>query len=124
MTTGHGPKRRQNGAADPKLTQQRLFYRLKTDPRAQLLLPRFQVGRHVPLDAGSAINPPWIKFQSAGRVIRSETDKGIIILMDDRFLEKSYGASLPQDWFLESPRELVSSSILNDVKSFWDKTKS
>jgi DNA excision repair protein ERCC-2 len=57
--------------------------------------------------------------QSAGRVIRSETDKGIIVLMDDRFLEKSYSQSMPQDWFLESPRELVSGSILKDISQFW-----
>ncbi len=57
--------------------------------------------------------------QSAGRVIRSETDKGIIILMDDRFLEKNYSQSLPQDWFKNTPRELVSGSILSDVSNFW-----
>lgn len=59
--------------------------------------------------------------QAAGRVIRSETDKGIIILMDDRFLEKNYSQSLPQDWFKETPRELVSGSILSDVSKFWTK---
>lgn len=58
-------------------------------------------------------------IQAAGRVIRTENDKGIIILMDDRFLEKSYSQSLPQDWFLESPKELVSKSILSDVSDFW-----
>lgn len=57
--------------------------------------------------------------QSAGRVIRSEKDKGIIILMDDRFLEKSYSQSMPQDWFQENPRELVSGSILKDLSEFW-----
>jgi DNA excision repair protein ERCC-2 len=57
--------------------------------------------------------------QSAGRVIRSEKDKGIIILMDDRFLEKSYSQSMPQDWFNESPRELVSGSIIKDLSEFW-----
>jgi DNA excision repair protein ERCC-2 len=63
--------------------------------------------------------------QAAGRVIRSENDKGIIILMDDRFLERSYSQSLPQDWFFETPRELVSKSILSDVSDFWNKhTKS
>lgn len=61
--------------------------------------------------------------QAAGRVIRSENDKGIIVLMDDRFLEKNYSASLPQDWFEISPRELVSTSILNDVSDFWVKAK-
>ncbi len=59
--------------------------------------------------------------QAAGRVIRSETDKGIIILMDSRFLEKNYSQSLPQDWFKETPRELVSGSILSDVSNFWTK---
>jgi DNA excision repair protein ERCC-2 len=59
--------------------------------------------------------------QAAGRVIRSETDKGLIILMDDRFLEKNYSQSLPQDWFNETPRELVSGSILSDVSNFWIK---
>src|SRR3989344_8375379 len=62
--------------------------------------------------------------QAAGRVIRSETDKGVIILMDDRFLEKSYGQSLPLDWFLQSPRELVSKSILNDIRYFWEESNS
>jgi DNA excision repair protein ERCC-2 len=57
--------------------------------------------------------------QSAGRVIRSEKDKGVIILMDDRFLEKSYSQSMPQDWFVDSPRELVSGSIIKDLSEFW-----
>lgn len=61
--------------------------------------------------------------QAAGRVIRTESDRGIIVLMDDRFLEKSYSQSLPQDWFEASPRELVSTSILNDVSTFWSKVK-
>jgi DNA excision repair protein ERCC-2 len=58
-------------------------------------------------------------IQSAGRVIRSEKDKGIIVLMDNRFLEKSYSKSMPNDWFIETPRELVSESILSDVENFW-----
>jgi len=60
--------------------------------------------------------------QAAGRVIRSENDKGIIILMDDRFLDKSFSQSLPQDWYRENPRELVSTSILSDVSEFWKTT--
>lgn len=57
--------------------------------------------------------------QSAGRVIRSETDKGIIVLMDNRFLQPSYGKSMPEDWFAEDPRELVSGKILDEVREFW-----
>ncbi len=57
--------------------------------------------------------------QAAGRVIRSETDKGIIVLIDDRFIQKSYAKSLPQDWFLHNASELVSQSILQDIENFW-----
>lgn len=59
--------------------------------------------------------------QAAGRVIRSESDRGIIILMDNRFLGASYAKSMPQDWFEHSPRELVSSAILKDLQDFWER---
>ncbi len=59
--------------------------------------------------------------QAAGRVIRSETDKGIIILIDDRFIQSSYVKSMPEDWFQDSPRELVSEQILKDVNDFWQQ---
>lgn len=57
--------------------------------------------------------------QAAGRVIRSETDQGLIVLMDDRFLQPSYHKSMPQGWFEKSPRELVSTQILKEVSDFW-----
>lgn len=57
--------------------------------------------------------------QAAGRVIRSETDKGLIILMDRRFLEPGYSQSMPSDWFESEVTEIVSESILKDVAAFW-----
>jgi DNA excision repair protein ERCC-2 len=59
--------------------------------------------------------------QAAGRVIRSQTDRGIIVLMDSRFLHKSYSCSMPADWFEKNPNELVSKSILRDVTEFWER---
>jgi DNA excision repair protein ERCC-2 len=59
--------------------------------------------------------------QAAGRVIRSETDRGLIVLMDDRFTQGSYFKSMPQDWFEKHPQELVSESILRDVTRFWSE---
>jgi DNA excision repair protein ERCC-2 len=61
--------------------------------------------------------------QAAGRVIRSETDHGIIILMDNRFIQSSFAQSMPQDWYETHPRELVSDSILSDVSKFWNETE-
>lgn len=58
-------------------------------------------------------------IQSAGRVIRSETDRGVIVLMDDRFLEEGYSSAMPADWFDSHARELVSGAILKDISEFW-----
>ncbi|MBC7465558.1 MAG: ATP-dependent DNA helicase [Bdellovibrio sp.] len=61
--------------------------------------------------------------QAAGRVIRSETDQGIIVLMDNRFIQPSYVKSMPQDWFENNPQEMVSQSILKDINDFWTSTE-
>jgi DNA excision repair protein ERCC-2 len=57
--------------------------------------------------------------QAAGRVIRSETDKGIIILMDGRFIESTFSQAMPKDWYDASPKELISGSILAEISEFW-----
>jgi len=61
--------------------------------------------------------------QAAGRVIRSETDRGIIILIDQRFINGSYSQSMPTDWFEKSPLELVSQSILKEITDFWQSSE-
>lgn len=60
--------------------------------------------------------------QSAGRVIRSENDRGIIVLLDRRFLTDDYCSVMPGDWYNESVNELVSNEILKDIREFWDST--
>lgn len=62
-------------------------------------------------------------IQSAGRVIRSETDRGLIILMDRRFTEDTYVTTMPDDWFDSSVNELVSTSILADIQTFWKESE-
>lgn len=57
--------------------------------------------------------------QAAGRVIRSESDRGLIVLMDNRFLQFPYSRAMPGDWFGSHVNELVSRSILKDVADFW-----
>lgn len=57
--------------------------------------------------------------QAAGRVIRSETDRGLIVLMDSRFVEPAYAGAMPADWFEAEAGELVSKSILREVSEFW-----
>lgn len=57
--------------------------------------------------------------QAAGRVIRSETDRGLIVLLDSRFVEPAYTRAMPADWFESAATELVSKSILSEVAAFW-----
>ncbi|MFL6247644.1 MAG: helicase C-terminal domain-containing protein [Thermoanaerobaculia bacterium] len=58
--------------------------------------------------------------QSAGRVIRSEHDIGIIALLCKRFTQESYTRYFPADWYEESPRELVSRKPANEIRSFFE----
>jgi DNA excision repair protein ERCC-2 len=63
-------------------------------------------------------------FQAAGRLIRTVEDKGIIIFIGRRYATPTYGGFFPTYYFNQSPRELVSSEILNDVKKFWQENQS
>ena len=37
-------------------------------------------------------------LQAAGRVIRTKEDRGVILLLDDRFLGRDYGEIFPREW--------------------------
>jgi Rad3-related DNA helicase len=43
--------------------------------------------------------------QACGRVIRSETDRGVVVLLDERFVWKNYFKCLPLDWGLIVTKE-------------------
>jgi DNA excision repair protein ERCC-2 len=58
-------------------------------------------------------------IQAAGRVIRSETDVGIIVLLDKRFAYSNYSALLPAHWYSESTRELLSKNYQQALARFW-----
>lgn len=57
--------------------------------------------------------------QSAGRVIRSETDVGVIILLDKRFTYKNYTDLFPTHWYARTPRELVTRDYQQTLGRFW-----
>jgi len=57
--------------------------------------------------------------QSAGRVIRSETDVGVIALVCRRFLQKPYRSFLPSHWYDERPEELSAPEPGEVVKAFF-----
>ena len=57
-------------------------------------------------------------FQAAGRVIRREDDRGVIVLIDDRFDDPIYRKSLPKLW--DGVQFIGDAKMLNEeLKSFW-----
>ena len=58
--------------------------------------------------------------QSAGRVIRSETDIGIIALFCRRFTMESYTRYFPTDWYADTPKELVTKKPASEIKAFFE----
>ncbi|MBZ5535062.1 MAG: ATP-dependent DNA helicase [Acidobacteriia bacterium] len=58
-------------------------------------------------------------IQSAGRVIRSDTDRGVIVLLDRRFAQHPYIDLLPDHWYRYSPEELMVTDLESALKKFW-----
>jgi DNA excision repair protein ERCC-2 len=61
-------------------------------------------------------------IQAAGRLIRSETDRGVIALLCQRFLQEPYVSRLPRDWYDESPMELMTRSPAKEIQDFFKRT--
>lgn len=60
-------------------------------------------------------------LQSAGRVIRTENDKGIILLLDERFRDRRCRETFPREW---SDCEFCRIEDIEDkVKEFWRERK-
>ncbi len=59
--------------------------------------------------------------QSAGRLIRSETDTGVVVLACRRFLRAPYTSYLPADWYGDDPSELLSTSVGADTAAFFER---
>ena len=56
-------------------------------------------------------------LQAAGRVIRTKEDRGVILLLDDRFLGRDYGEIFPREWKDRSSCRL--NTVEEAVSRFW-----
>ena len=57
-------------------------------------------------------------LQAAGRVIRTDDDKGIIMLLDERFLNREYLKIFPREW--DSFFSVNKNTITEVSKEFWN----
>ena len=58
-------------------------------------------------------------MQAVGRVIRSHDDKGVVMLIDQRFIQNPYPSIFPADWShainIRNERE-----IIQILQAFWE----
>ena len=58
-------------------------------------------------------------LQAAGRVIRTEEDLGVVVLLDERFLQRSYTRLFPTEW---QDYEMVGiDNAFEKIERFWDQ---
>lgn len=59
-------------------------------------------------------------MQAAGRVIRTETDKGVILIIDERFSHKNYIKLFPREW---TPNVMINIHNMGKyIEDFWTKS--
>jgi len=60
-------------------------------------------------------NPGMMKvIQAAGKVFRTNTDRGFVMLIGHRFSTPYYNNVLPGDWIIEQPTDLI-----KRIQTFW-----
>lgn len=59
-------------------------------------------------------------LQAAGRVIRTDTDRGIIALLDERFNSWQYKQFFPREW--DDVYFGKTNDVVNKIKDFWKET--
>lgn len=55
--------------------------------------------------------------QAGGRVIRTREDRGVIVLLDERFLNREYQACFPREWNHYTP--VTVDTVKSEVEKFW-----
>ena len=60
-------------------------------------------------------------LQSAGRVIRTQEDTGIILLLDERFAGKDYRNLFPAEW--SDRGNCTLNTVEEQLGSFWNRIR-
>ena len=60
-------------------------------------------------------------LQAAGRVIRTSEDRGVILLLDERFLQREYASLFPREWEKRTICSLP--QLREEVSRFWSDVR-
>jgi Rad3-related DNA helicase len=58
-------------------------------------------------------------LQAAGRVIRTDEDRGVILLLDERFKQRDYAGLYPREW--EKRSFCTLDTVEELVRGFWEQ---
>jgi Rad3-related DNA helicase len=58
-------------------------------------------------------------IQSVGRLIRTETDRGVAILVCQRFTQPQYSELFPSDWSQSMGSSLICRNLERELRLFW-----
>ena len=58
--------------------------------------------------------------QAAGRLLRSDDDRGVIIVMGRRFLDPRYMRLLPEEWTFGDPEALIHEDPAAAIREFFE----
>lgn len=91
------------------------------NPEQELIRAYFEDQNHAGFAYAYQIPGMNKVHQAAGRVIRDDADRGLVLLIDDRFTTFSYRRLLPAHWngyqVVRAP-----SAVSSRIRSFWRKT--
>lgn len=84
------------------------------------LLNRYYENRNGSGKAYAYLYPGMNKvIQAVGRLIRSYTDKGIILLIGERFAEDEFNQLLPEYWLDKKEDLIITKHYKKTIKTFW-----
>lgn len=89
----------------------------QVNPESELIRELYDDGFEGGVDA--AYTYPGFRrvLQAAGRVIRTETDRGVVLLLDERYSAEKYSELMPAHWHVQ---KISSMSTLNRrLNAFW-----
>lgn len=58
-------------------------------------------------------------LQSAGRVIRTDDDQGVIMLLDERFMQRQYQYLFPREW--DNYETCRLDNLEGKLEAFWQE---
>ncbi|NND92460.1 MAG: hypothetical protein HKN42_16495 [Granulosicoccus sp.] len=88
------------------------------DPQNQLMSEHYQARGHDGYDFAYRYPGFTRVLQTVGRLIRNESDSGVVLLVDDRFKQGFYQGLFPDHWHLRRPAS--PEKIVQELQQFWN----